>query len=144
MALKKLCAKCGKIVDYGNRYCDRCQVIADKMKKDQSKNYNRNNRDKESQSFYNSSAWKAIVSVVKARDKGLCLYCLSKNKLSYYNVIHHIEELKDNKDKSLDIDNLISLCHSCHAKIHVEYKTKNKFELQNKLRELVGGCQKVL
>lgn len=144
MALKKLCAKCGKIIDYGNRYCNKCQIIADKMKKDRSKNYNRNNRDKEVQLFYNSAGWKAIVSVVKSRDKGLCLYCLSKNKLSYYNVIHHIEELKENKEKALDIDNLICLCHSCHAKIHAEYKTKNKFELKKILKELLGGCQKVL
>lgn len=136
MALKKMCARCGKIIDYGNRYCDKCKGIS-------YKDYNRHKRDKVLQSFYNSLAWKSIVKMVKARDKGLCLCCLKKNKISYYNVVHHIEELKENRDKSLDIDNLICLCHSCHAKIHAEYKTENKVEIQNELRAMVGAINKV-
>lgn len=134
MALKKMCAKCQTIIDYGNTYCDRCS-------KSKYKDYNQNKRDKESQKFYNSLAWKSIVKVVRLRDKGLCLNCLSNNKISYYDVVHHIEELKENRDKGLDIDNLICLCHSCHAKIHADYKV-DKVEVQNKLKDIVGAMKK--
>lgn len=136
MALKKFCARCNTIIDYGNRYCNKCKGIS-------YKDYNKNKRTKESQLFYNSKSWKVIVNVIKARDKGLCLHCLSNNKISYYNVVHHIEELKENKDKALDIDNLICLCHSCHAKIHADYKTESKIEVQNKLKDMVGAMKKV-
>lgn len=136
MALKKFCSRCNKIIDYGQRYCDKCKNISNR-------DYNKHKRDKESQLFYNSKPWKTIVEVVKMRDKGLCLHCLSNNKISYYNVVHHIEELKENKDKALDIDNLICLCHSCHAKIHAEYKTESKIGVQNKLKDMVGAMKKV-
>ncbi|WP_270940892.1 HNH endonuclease signature motif containing protein [Romboutsia lituseburensis] len=137
MSLKKMCARCQKIIDYGNRYCKECQEIEDAKNKQRCRNYNKNKRDKESQAFYNSKDWKSVVEVVKNRDKGLCLHCLFNNKISYYNVVHHIEELNENKDKALDIDNLICLCHSCHAKIHREYKTENKIYIQNKLKAII-------
>jgi 5-methylcytosine-specific restriction protein A len=140
MAIKKLCSRCNKIIDYGNTYCDKCQEIADRNKKDSVKYYNTNVRDKESQSFYNSKAWKNIVKVVKSRQHGLCLMCLESNSISYYNVIHHIVELKEDKDKALDINNLICLCSSCHAKIHGEYNKSidTKKVMQNKLKQLIN------
>ena len=33
-------------------------------------------------------------------------------------MVHHIEPIKNAKDKKLNIDNLEALCLSCHAKIH--------------------------
>jgi hypothetical protein len=32
--------------------------------------------------------------------------------------VHHIKELKDYPEERLDDDNLISLCHECHDKVH--------------------------
>ncbi|MCY8126047.1 HNH endonuclease [Bacillus spizizenii] len=33
-------------------------------------------------------------------------------------MVHHIEEYADNPDRGLDMDNLVSLCNSCHNKRH--------------------------
>lgn len=138
-----MCAKCGKIIPYGNPYCVTCQAIVDKNKKDTNKDYNRNRRDKDTQKFYDSKPWRTTSKVVKARDKGLCMCCLSKNRIIYYNVVHHIVPIEEDNSLALDINNLICLCHSCHAKIHAEYKTKSKIELQNRLKEMVGAINKV-
>lgn len=32
--------------------------------------------------------------------------------------VHHIKELKDHPELALDDDNLISLCHKCHDRVH--------------------------
>ncbi len=50
--------------------------------------------------------------------------------------VHHIEELKEDWSRRFDKDNLISLCESCHQKIHKKYLT-NKLETQHNLRALI-------
>ncbi|MDK2587452.1 HNH endonuclease signature motif containing protein [Romboutsia sedimentorum] len=81
-----------------------------------------------------------MVKVVKQRDNGLCLMCLANDKISYYNVIHHIVELKEVRDKGLDIDNLVCLCSSCHAIIHGQYNKGEgyKMKAQDKLKQLIN------
>lgn len=138
MTIKKLCARCNRIIDSGNTYCNECST---RVIKRRNKEYNTYIRDKELQSFYNSKQWKNTVSIIKQRDKGLCLMCLYNNKISYYNVIHHIEELKSNKAKALDPNNLICLCHRCHNEVHSNYnKNLNSKQLmQNILNKLIEG-----
>ena len=62
--------------------------------------------------------------------------CLDKNELNNSGTIHHIEELKDNWSKRFDKDNLISLCESCHQKVHRKYLS-NKEEIQHELKVLI-------
>ncbi|GAA0863564.1 HNH endonuclease signature motif containing protein [Paraclostridium tenue] len=141
MALMKCCARCQKIIPIGNTYCNDCNKLYIKTKREGYKYYNKNRRDKESQSFYNSKAWRTIATQIKLRDKCLCLVCLSKDKIKYKDVIHHIVPIKENKELSLTPKNLISLCDKCHKQIHLQYdkSDKLKHDMQDKLREIVNN-----
>ena len=56
MALKKLC-RCGKIIDYGKRYCNECEKIYQQERAIANKHYDKYIRDKRSAAFYNSPEW---------------------------------------------------------------------------------------
>lgn len=90
------------------------------------RHYDKYKRDKESRVFYKSNAWEKCREVVLKRDDYLCQDCLKKGKLTPADMVHHIEELKDNPDRALDIDNLESLCNPCHNKHHSRHKPKEK------------------
>ncbi|MBC2456138.1 HNH endonuclease [Clostridium beijerinckii] len=60
-------------------------------------------------------------------------------ELEYGQTAHHIEPLKDNWDRRLEIDNLIYLTESNHQKIHkaMEKDKKNKKQIMDMLYELI-------
>lgn len=53
---------------------------------------------------------------------------------------HHIEELKDNKKRGLDINNLIWISDKTHNHIHSEYdkSVESKKDMQNKLFDILN------
>ena len=61
-----------------------------------------------------SSNHRQWAKLVKTRDNHTCQKCGSKEKL----VAHHIKSFINNPKLRADIDNGITLCHSCHWKIH--------------------------
>ncbi|NBI31241.1 HNH endonuclease [Chengkuizengella marina] len=75
--------------------------------------------------FYDSQTWKSCRKLVLIRDNYLCQLCIKQNKLTLADIVHHIEHLEDNPNLALDIDNLLSVCSSCHNKEHPE-KGKKK------------------
>ena len=66
--------------------------------------------------FYNSKAWKQCRREVLRRDLYTCADCTDRAS-----EVHHIIELTPDNIHDINIalnpDNLISLCHDCHAKI---------------------------
>lgn len=70
--------------------------------------------------FYKSKDWKSIRQIIIARDMSICQMCetLILSKM----VVHHIDEITiDNyqdKNITLNAENLETLCFSCHNKIH--------------------------
>jgi hypothetical protein len=59
-----------------------------------------------------------MLSDIKDRDNNKCKTCGSSEKLH----VHHIDKNRKNNQ----VDNLITLCQSCHAKIHsVRIKRKS-------------------
>ena len=134
--LKKLCSKCGKIIQYGKTRCEACETKY-QDKKMNNRYYNKFVRNKKTQTFYDSPEWKKVRKVVLSRDLGLCLICKNKGVISYADIVHHIVELKEDNSKSLDINNLISLCSGCHNKIHSQYKI-NKTNSQRILYEMIN------
>jgi len=44
---------------------------------------------------------------------GRCIICLSAA-----NHIHHIDYRSTDSEKITDLDNMVPLCNSCHAKVH--------------------------
>ena len=83
--------------------------------------------------FYHSKAWKLKRKAILMRDHYQCVECRRRidqaredgtalhGKDAWIRravCVHHIKELKDYPDERLDDDNLVSLCHECHDKVH--------------------------
>lgn len=120
MALKKTC-RCGKIIDYGKQYCDKCMAEIEEKRKEYQKKYDeevRYKRDKKYHDFYKSDEWKRTKALALVRDKGLCQWCIKEGRIRPADVVHHIEEVKKAWDKRLSMENLVSLCHECHNRWH--------------------------
>ena len=142
MGLKKLCSKCGKVIQYGNTRCKVCEDKYQAMmknynakaKKEYYKKYNNEKRD--NQDFYNSKSWSLTRQQINNRDKGLCRLCYSEGKITYSECVHHIEEVRDNEALRCDDSNLISLCSRCHREVHLLYKSKSSI-IKEKLKDII-------
>lgn len=98
---------CPKLTE--GRYCEEHQKI-------ENKNYEKYHRDPNTKRRY-GRAWKRIRdSYVKAHP--FCEICYEKGILVSTEQVHHKIPLSEggNHDRS----NLISLCKSCHSRIHAE------------------------
>lgn len=64
----------------------------------------------------NSGKWKKWRSLVFTRDNYICTKCgeNNKNKLR----VHHIKSFYVFPEVAFDIENGLTLCMSCHAKVH--------------------------
>ena len=106
---KTLCTKCRTaLIRVGSGgLCARCKAKSYQQ-------YNRFQRDQESQAFYNSNKWR------KLRDKKikldpLCEQCRDNDLVVTADMVHHIIERKEGGSDT--IDNLQSLCFACHEKV---------------------------
>jgi 5-methylcytosine-specific restriction enzyme A len=129
MALYTKCSVCKKKIPIGT-LCE--------CSKERHKEYNKRVRYREDNKkyaeFYNSAAWHKMIDYIKTKYNGLCLMCLIKHDhIVPSDVIHHIEELRENFDKRLVEDNLISLCHRCHNSLHSSYSRQIKEDIKNLL-----------
>jgi len=80
------------------------------------KRYNRYERNPDSNRRY-GRAWKHIRNrYIKAHP--LCEECKKQNKLTPTEEVHHIVPLSHGG--SNDESNLMSLCQSCHTKLHLQ------------------------
>jgi len=79
--------------------------------------YQRYRTDKKEQAFYRSSEWLKIRMLALNRDHGLCQHCLKDGIIKVADMVHHKIEVKNNWSLRLVLDNLISLCNSCHNKV---------------------------
>lgn len=114
--LTKQCSRCRKIIPYGLTYCEDCQKIMDdqveKIKAKRTANYDRFRRDKKSKAFYNSDPWKMLSAKKLQDDKYRCQVCGA-----IATEVHHIVPIKKDWFKRFDINNLMSVCTSCHNKL---------------------------
>lgn len=69
-------------------------------------------------SFYESKQWRQKRAAILARDNYQCQICKRYGKLKQAVVVHHKKELSDFPELSLEDSNLISICASCHNKLH--------------------------
>lgn len=138
MALYKLC-RCGKRIEYHMKYCTDCMKAVKEEKKDRVKHYNKNirhNEDNEKYTkVYQTKEWIATRDIARQRDNGLCKVCLKNKNIVGQDVVHHIEEVKENWDKRYDINNCICLCHGCHNEIHA--MIKKGIDTTKELKELL-------
>jgi len=145
MALKKLC-KCGKIIDYNLKRCKHCERQFKKERAEYNKHYDKHIRDRQTAAFYKSPEWIRTREYVLRKYKGLDLYAFFiEKKIVYADTVHHIEELKENWNRRLDINNLFPLSSSNHNRIHELYKKDKKgtqkllFSLLERWHKEYGG-----
>ena len=75
--------------------------------------------------FYWSKEWKSLKRKIINRDNSECQVCKSEGKVTLNNlIVHHIHPLEFYSNKSLDEDNLITVCMQCHNTIHSQSSTK--------------------
>ena len=129
--LKSTCPRCGKLIPYGAT----CPCAA-QDKRDRNRRYDAIQRSKGSAAIYHSKAWQVTRAIAIARDNGLCLLCLEDKQITPCDMVHHIVEVGEDASRAYDIDNLVCLCDSCHARVHAEYNV-NKQLTQGKLRKLL-------
>lgn len=107
MEMLRSCSYCGKIHD--------SKMICRK-KSETLKNRQRKKTDDENK-FRWSGAWKKKAIEIKERDKYLCQVCIRQSEIKYnpHNLeVHHIVGLRNDYNKRLDNDNLITLCREHH------------------------------
>lgn len=86
--------------------------------------------------FYKSTDWDIARESVLIRDKFECQRCngnwcdginqVKEKKLTKAIVVHHIVALKDNYNKALDLNNLVSLCRECHEIVEDRHQFRFK------------------
>lgn len=70
--------------------------------------------------FYKSKAWRRKREYILMRDGFQCQECKKYGKNTDAKIVHHVKEVEDFPELKLKCSNLVSVCASCHNKIHVE------------------------
>lgn len=145
MALKRLCPKCNRVIEPTQKYCFDCQQKVNDFKKKQSKQYDTKVRNstanKRFTAFYKSDPWQATRTFVINKYSFDIYEYYKTGKIVPAETVHHIEELKDNWNRRLDITNMIPVTLSNHSKIHLLYK-RDKQRYQTLLFELLEKYKK--
>lgn len=84
-------------------------------KKDQRRWENQNRKTFRERGY--STAWDRLKEIKKRRDP-LCELCLKEGgRVVPVEIVHHIIPVEEG-GPMLDMDNLMSVCRSCHGKLH--------------------------
>jgi 5-methylcytosine-specific restriction endonuclease McrA len=70
--------------------------------------------------FYCSKKWRSKRQYILSRDGFLCQECKKYGRNTEAKIVHHIKEIDDFPELKLKNNNLVSVCASCHNKIHPE------------------------
>lgn len=89
--------------------------------------------DSEAKKFYKSAKWLHKREQILKRDHYECQICRERirnadesgtelpvqdRRIRRAVIVHHLRHLKDFPELALDDDNLISVCHECHDRLH--------------------------
>jgi 5-methylcytosine-specific restriction protein A len=103
----RICSHPGCQATTHSRYCEKHKSEADQ-------HYNRYQRDRTAQTFYESGAWRKLRQM-KLRESPFCELCRTGGTLVKATVVDHIIPIKQG-GAPLDLENLQSLCNSCHSR----------------------------
>jgi len=94
----------------------RCPKCSDEWKQKRDNEYNKTQRNKEHEKFYQSKEWREIRQEAIIRDGFKCGLCGKPVGVKPRDhVVDHIQEITDGGSK-LDLNNLMTVCQSCHNK----------------------------
>lgn len=129
MAIYKRCGRCRKRMQVGTI----CQCQNKRYKEED--RYKKDTREKQ---FYSSGHWTMMRDKVRAKYKGLDIYSYYVlGTIEYGQTVHHIETIKDNWDRRLDITNLIYLTESNHRRLHQRMENGEEEEVMRELYILI-------
>ena len=100
---------CPELVEPGRRYCD-------EHAKEEARAYEKYGRDRSVRRRY-GRAWTRIRARY-VKEHPFCEQCFERGVLVPVEEVHHIIPLAEGGTH--EPDNLISLCKSCHSRIHAE------------------------
>lgn len=75
---------------------------------------------KKADPFYKLAAWLKTRTFVLQRDHYLCQPCFRDQTITAATIVHHIKPREDFPELALELNNLESICASCHNKEHPE------------------------
>lgn len=101
---------CPGLTDSKEGYCELHRNAGRKVR---SMDYLKKPQDK----FYSSDAWARCRMMKLARDP-LCQACMAEGRLVPGQIVHHVKPYQDRPDLAYHLDNLETLCRSCHAREH--------------------------
>lgn len=81
----------------------------------------------ERQRICGSELWKSIIRTVYARDDYKCRRCGNGRTRTNKLHAHHLKTWAEHPDSRLDLENLITVCNTCHQWIHSNKNTKQEF-----------------
>ena len=95
--------------------------------------------------FYVTKAWKQIRLERLAKDNHLCRRCKKRGLLIPATMVHHIRPLEDYPELGLELDNLISLCNTCHEQVEKrgqKYKKKKEI-VKRRVRVIASRANEI-
>lgn len=126
--MKVLCKHCLKIHCMELK-CTQMQQHIRNRNANRRKQYN--NKHKEYSNCYNSTKWKKVREKALEQTNYMCAICLELGKYNYKDIqVHHLEKIKENKNKIFELDNLIPLCREHHNQV----EGLNKNEIKNYIK----------
>lgn len=122
---KKVCSKCGKIINSNERCGCKHYYPKSQIKK-----------RSESTKALSRKKWLEKRKKIIRRDNHLCQRCLIKYKrYNFDNLqVHHIKSREHYPELMYDDDNLTTLCQTCNIQLGV--KDELDFEWENKEEEI--------
>jgi 5-methylcytosine-specific restriction protein A len=94
---------------------------------DRDRLYDKTRRDKQADRFYHSAAWLKL-SKLKLTITPWCEPCKREKRYSPATIAHHVVPISEDPGRALDLDNLESVCRSCHSRHHASEPRKEKQE----------------
>ena len=107
---------CRNLVGPGEVYCETCLAKTNPVKQYRRKGASARGYDNE---------WRKLSRAKKAANP-ICERC----NQAVVTIVHHIVPIDRDPSKRLDWDNLLSVCDSCHQKLHKELEEQ---ELKDRL-----------
>lgn len=105
---------CPRLAVEGSQYCEEHKKLADRQ-------YDTYTRSPDHHKKY-GRCWKRIRDRY-ARSHPVCEWCLAEGRITPVEEVHHIVPVSKG-GQHVD-SNLMSLCQSCHTKIHIEMGERN-------------------
>lgn len=120
---------CRVKVELPSRYCTEHMGYHDK---EYNKHVRTNDFNRKYDEFYHSTPW-LKQRRHKLMVQPLCEVCLRSGRMTTADMVHHKEELRSPNgwEKRLDLDNLESICYTCHNKEEHRYSWKNRGKIKN-------------